>query len=109
MYQTVQRSIWFASGLLAGLTLLSISKAAYVPEGPVQVTDDTAISQKLSEIAVKKEAKPNFDSGIHSLTALESRYQEKLPMGRTVRQVGQKKVVKRPASISRRSSLHARR
>src|SRR5580698_764014 len=73
----MQKMMWFACGLLAGLTVLSISKASVPTKN--QVTDDTALYQRLSEIHVQKQAKIDFDSDINQLSRLESRYQEKLP------------------------------
>lgn len=66
--------LWFSCGMLAGLTVLSISKAS--------VPSDTALSQSLSEIHVKKEGKLDFSSDIHTLSEMEndSRFQERLPV-----------------------------
>ena len=71
--------IWFFCGLLAGLTALSITKAS-VPTRS-QLTDDTAIYQRVSEIRVKKELQVDFDSSLNALHAKEkkSQYHEKLP------------------------------
>ena len=43
------------------------------------MTDDTAISQSLSEIKTSKERPANFDADIDRLNALEGRYRENLP------------------------------
>lgn len=67
----------FGSGLLVGLTTLSIALASVPRAG--RVTDDTAIYQKLSEIRVAKEADLNFDGDLARLRQLEGRYDEKLP------------------------------
>jgi hypothetical protein len=74
----MKKLIWFNAGLIAGLSLLSISKAS-IPSGS-RMTDDTAIYQKLSEIHVQKQAKLDFDSDIGHLAQLEDRYEEKLPL-----------------------------
>lgn len=75
--QAFQKIVWFACGMLIGLTALSITKAAMPINN--RVTDDTAIYQKLSEIRTKKEVKPDFDADISQLAQLENRYREKLP------------------------------
>jgi hypothetical protein len=69
--------LWFFSGLFAGLTALSISKASVVKES-------TAISQSLSEIHVKKERKLDFSSDIRTLSLMENdrRFQERLPVSK---------------------------
>jgi hypothetical protein len=69
--------LWFTCGLLLGLTVLSMSKAAVPLKS--RVTDDTAIYQKLSEIKVRKQMKVDFDSDLSRLSSLESRYRERLP------------------------------
>jgi hypothetical protein len=66
-------------GTVLGLTTFSIARGA-VPSGhSMRVTDDTAIYQRLSEIKVAREARPNFDGDIERLSSLEPRYREKLP------------------------------
>jgi hypothetical protein len=45
----------------------------------MRVTDDTAIYQRLSEIQVAKEARPNFDADIERLSGIRSHYRESLP------------------------------
>lgn len=67
----------FTSGLLVGLTTLSLGIASVPKQG--RITDDTAIYQKLSEIRVSREIEQNFDSDVSRLSKLESRYVEKLP------------------------------
>lgn len=69
---------WFSGGLLAGLMILSISRAS-VSSSLGRITDDTAISQNLTELRVQKQAKIDFDSDIKSLAKLEPRYRESLP------------------------------
>lgn len=49
------------------------------------VTDDTALYQNLSEIRIKREVVPSFDSDLRSLKALESRYRGR-PMRRILAQ-----------------------
>lgn len=74
----MQKIIWFAGGMLLGLTALSITKAA-VPTR-ARVTDDTAIYQSLSEIkGVQKQPLMNVDQEIRELSQRENRYHEKLP------------------------------
>lgn len=75
---------WFSYGTMAGLASLTFALASV----PSRVTDDTALYQNLSEIRVAKAANPNFDSDIARLSALESRYREKLqsPMKRIATQ-----------------------
>ena len=68
------KKLWFSSGALVGLTLISISSAS-VPRGS-RVTDDTAIYQNLSEIRVAREHDLNFDADINRLSAIEGRYRE---------------------------------
>ena len=69
--------MWGISGTLIGLTTLSLALGS-VP-GKMHVTDDTAIYQRLSEIKVARETRPNFDGDIARLSDLEPRYREKLP------------------------------
>jgi hypothetical protein len=69
----------FGIGTLAGLTGLSLALAS-VPHSAnlgASGVGDTAITQELSEIRVKKESAPNFDSDIQRLSSLESRYHDK--------------------------------
>jgi hypothetical protein len=68
---------WFSSGVLLGLGTLSVAMGAVPKNG--RVTDDTAIYQNLSEIRVARERDLNFDPDFERLSALEDRYQEKLP------------------------------
>lgn len=67
----------FAVGFVSSLFTFSIAMGS-VPS-PGRVTDDTAISQSLSEIRVSPERELNFDSDIARLSALEGRYRESLP------------------------------
>ena len=67
----------FAAVIGLGFTSLSLSLAS-VPSGN-QVTDDTALYQRLSEIRVNHEPAPNFDGDINRLSQLEGHYKEKLP------------------------------
>ena len=71
--------MWFLCGLVAGLTALSITKASVPTQS--QLTDDTAIYQRVSEIQVKKELQVDFDSSLKELHAREKKtqYREKLP------------------------------
>src|SRR5262245_19756617 len=75
----MQKMLWFISGMLMGLTALSITKAA-VPTNS-RVTDDTVIYQNLREIRVPKHGKLDFDGDIRRLSELENqvRYREELP------------------------------
>jgi hypothetical protein len=70
--------MWMGVAVMIGLTSLSIALGA-VPQGRSVVTDDTAIYQKLSEIKVPREHRPNFDGDIARLSGLESSYRERLP------------------------------
>ena len=70
--------IWIGCAVVIGLTSLSIAMGA-VPTGRSVVTDDTAIYQRLSEIKVARESKPNFDGDIARLNGLEPAYRERLP------------------------------
>ena len=72
--ERTKQLVWFTSGALCGLAMLSICKASNVPNN---VTDDTAIYQNLSEIQIKKENAPNFDSDISNLSRMEGRYKDK--------------------------------
>ncbi len=73
----MQKLIWFVGGLLVGLTALSITKAAIPLQS--QVTDDTSIYQRLSEIRIKKQKNLDFESDVDRLSLLEDRYHEALP------------------------------
>lgn len=74
----MQKFIWFAGGLLLGLTALSITRASVPTKS--RVSDDTAIYQKLSEIkGVQKQPKLDVDQEIRELSLMENRYHEKLP------------------------------
>ena len=81
----MKQLVWFTGGLLLGLTVLSITKAA-VPKD--QITNDTALYQKLSEINVRKQAKLDFDSDIGHLAEMENLYREKLPASKRSRLKG---------------------
>ncbi len=70
--------MFFLSGTVVGLTTLSIALGS-VPTGHSQVTDDTALYQRLSEIRVPKGAALNFDGDIARLSQLEGSYRESLP------------------------------
>jgi hypothetical protein len=72
--ERTKQLVWFTSGALCGLAMLSICKASNVPSN---VTDDTAIYQNLSEIQIKKERAPNFDGDISNLSKMENHYQDK--------------------------------
>ena len=71
--------LWISCGVLTGLTSLSIAM------GSMRVTDDTAIYQRMSEIRVARESRPNFDEDIARLSSAESRYRERLPVARDSR------------------------
>lgn len=89
----------FGFGALLGVTMLSIALASVPRKG--MVTDDTAMYQKLSEIHVAKEASPNFDSDIARLSALEPRYQERLPLAKQQRIAGpMNRISKKPYRYS---------
>ena len=78
----LQKMMWFACGLLVGLTVLSITKAAVPIKN--KITDDSAIYQQtLSEIRIPKEGKLDFDSEISHLAQLEDQYRESLPLSGT--------------------------
>lgn len=67
-----------ASALAMGLTSLSVALGA-VPARHSFVTDDTALYQRLSEIKVAREGRPNFDGDIERLAGIKSVYRERLP------------------------------
>lgn len=69
---------WIACAVATTLTSLSVAMGA-VPTSRSVVTDDTALYQKLSEIKVAREGRPNFDADIARLAAIEPAYREKLP------------------------------
>jgi hypothetical protein len=71
--------MWVFCGTMIGLTSLSIALGSVPSTTPMHVTDDTAIYQRLSEIKVPREARPNFDSDVERLSDLEPRYRENLP------------------------------
>jgi hypothetical protein len=75
--------IWFIGGLIVGFSALSFSKAA-VPTR-TQITDDTALYQKLSEIKISKEMMNDYDSDITRLSKIEGRYRENLPLSQQER------------------------
>ncbi len=83
----MQKVLWFISGLLLGLTALSMTKASVPSRG--QITDDTVLYQNLSELNVRKQVKIDFDSDIHRLSQLEPRYQETLPSLKSIRRFKQ--------------------
>jgi len=105
----MQKLMWFGSGLLAGLTVLSISKAS-VPSS--KLTDDTALYQRLSEIHVKKEAKIDFDSDINQLARLEKQYEDKRlpfvpkPAPNTALKAAPKAAPKTVRSVAQNSRLY---
>lgn len=65
---------WFVSGMVMGLTGLTIAKGAVPLQG--RVSDDTALYQNLSEIRVGKTQNLNTESEIARLASLERRYPE---------------------------------
>lgn len=65
---------WFVSGLVMGLTGLTLAKGAVPLHG--RVSDDTALYQNLSEIRVGKTRSLNTESEIARLASLEHRYPE---------------------------------
>ena len=67
--------MWFVSGMMAGLAVLSVSMASI----PKQVPSEIAHTQDLSEIRVEKTPEVSFDSELEKLSHLESQYKEKLP------------------------------
>jgi hypothetical protein len=100
--ERTKQLVWFTSGALCGLAMLSICKASNTPSN---VTDDTAIYQNLSEIQIKKERAPNFDADISNLSKLENRYQDRpvlkqRPIAKNVakNKVPAKKAVAQPRS-----------
>lgn len=73
------KSMWFVGGFMLGLITVSLAMGA-VP-GRVrsgEVTDDTALYQKLSEIRVNRQADLNFDSDLEDLSKREKLYSEQL-------------------------------
>jgi hypothetical protein len=96
--ERTKQLVWFTSGALCGLAMLSICKASNVPSN---VTDDTAIYQNLSEIQIQKERAPNFDSDISTLSKMEGRYKDKPALRqqpRVARKAPVKKLVAQPRS-----------
>jgi hypothetical protein len=95
--ERTKQVVWFASGALCGLAMLSICKAAIPPSAnglrSSAVTDDTAIYQNMSEIQVKKEHTPNFDSDISNLSQMERRYQARPALKQRPRQMAGKAVL----------------
>lgn len=73
------KQMWVLSGSCVGALLATLSIALGSVPKSEQVTNDTALYQELSELRVRKEPAPNFDSEIARLSALEGRYQERLP------------------------------
>jgi hypothetical protein len=72
--------MWFVFGALTGLMGLSLAMGSVPTRAvPNVVTDDTALYQRVSEIRADHQAKVNFDGDIGQLSAMESRYHEKLP------------------------------
>ena len=71
------RVMWIVSGSIFTFSSLSLALAA-VPSR-MRVTDDTAIYQRLSEIQVAREARPNFDADIDRLSGIRSHYRDSLP------------------------------
>lgn len=73
--------LWFSSGAICGLSVLSLSFAS-VPT-PGRVTDDTVIYENLSEIRAAKTQDLNFDRDLDHLSDLESQYRGKPRVMRT--------------------------
>jgi hypothetical protein len=102
--ERTKQAVWFTSGALCGLAMLSICKASNTPGNtPSNVTDDTAIYQNLSEIQIHKESAPNFDSDISSLSKMEGRYQDRpalrqRPVAKNTKKAPTKKVLAQPRS-----------
>lgn len=68
------RRLWFGTGAVVGVTLISLSSASVQKN---QVTDDTALYQGLSEIRAARERDLNFDGDIQNLARLEDQFREK--------------------------------
>ncbi len=72
--------VWAGFGSAVGMLTLSFAMAAVPNRFPLSnVTDDTAIYQRLSDINAQKEPTPNFDTDIRRLSEAEKNYKEKLP------------------------------
>ena len=70
----------FGSSMLLGLATMSIAFGS-VPNKvmPSNVTDDTALYQRISEIRVARQGPLNVESDLAELSRMEGRYQENLP------------------------------
>jgi hypothetical protein len=72
-------SAWMAAVILGAVALNFHSPLISRGLSSVEVTDDTALYQNLSEIRVQKQGPMNFDRDIQELAAMAPRYKEKLP------------------------------
>ncbi len=79
--KSLLKNLWFGTGAVAGITLISFSSASVPSKAQVagQVTDDTALYENLTEIHSAREHDLNFDGDIDRLSKLEGQYHEKLP------------------------------
>ena len=72
-----KKNIWI-NGIIGGVASL-ITLSAAVASVPKNVTNDTALYQRMSEIKVSREKELNFDHDIAKLASAESNYRERLP------------------------------
>ncbi|MBI4924604.1 MAG: hypothetical protein HY843_01655 [Bdellovibrio sp.] len=77
MQERVLKISWFICGALIGILTVAFALGS-VPQGSI-ITNDTVLYQNLSEIQVRRELEPNFDTDLSRLAHIEDRYQEKLP------------------------------
>ncbi|MBL7714640.1 MAG: hypothetical protein JNL01_04175 [Bdellovibrionales bacterium] len=99
--------LWFSCGATASVTALSLSSASLPQSG--RVTDDTAIYQNLSEIRAKRDHKPNFDSDINSLAAMESSHRESQSRLKSDLEKSRKRSEMKRARAERRSKKSSKR
>ncbi len=83
----LKKQLWVKRGsiLTLGLSFGALYGALFgavamgsVPSRPSQITDDTVLYQKLSDISVAREPAPDFDGDLLRLSAAEGRYKENL-------------------------------
>jgi hypothetical protein len=103
---------WLSCTLMVSFMSLSMAIAS-VPQEHVakdltslNIKDDTAIYQNLSETQVKKQGELNFDQDVAKLAQLEARYVEELP---AVEQPRLRKVVQRVSKKQYRSTSRTKR
>lgn len=87
--KAVFKAAWFLCGWMIGMISLSVTMAS-VPKAS-QITDDTALYQRVSEIRVAKQPAPDFDRDIERLSKIQHRYQESFLLKAPMKRISAKK------------------